>query len=134
MKMLIAYGTTLAVLLGLDFVWLKYAADAFFRARIGDVLTETPNYAAAALFYVFFSVGLVVYAVAPALNGGGLRHAALNGAFLGFLAYMAFDLTCLAILTGWRMDVAVIDMAWGTIVSCTAACAGYWITAVATAR
>lgn len=92
---------------------------------MGDILTDKPNFVAAALFYVFFSAGLVFFAVMPAIKSGGLATALLNGAFLGFLAYMSFDLTNLAILKLWSVKVSLIDISWGTLVSAIAAGAGF---------
>jgi uncharacterized membrane protein len=51
--------------------------------------------------------------------------ALFNGAFIGFLAYMAFDLTNLAILRLWSVKVSVIDISWGTFVSAISAIAGF---------
>jgi uncharacterized membrane protein len=124
-RILIAYGATLVVLLALDMVWLRFAGDIFFRPAVGPVLTDRPNLAAAALFYLFFSAGLVFFAVMPAAKQG-VATALVNGAFLGFLAYMTFDLTALAILKGWSVTVSLIDISWGTFVSGVAASAGFF--------
>jgi uncharacterized membrane protein len=125
MRYFIAYIAAFVVIVTLDLVWLCYASDAFFRPAVGEILTDKPNVAAAALFYVFFTAGLVYFAMAPAARSGGIATAALNGAFLGFLAYMAFDLTNMAILKLWPLKVALIDMSWGTFVSAVSAAAGF---------
>ena len=125
MRALVAYGATLIVLLVLDLIWLRYASDAIFRPAVGDILTDKPNFVAAGLFYVFFSAGLVFFAVLPAMKSASLLTALLNGAFLGFLAYMTFDLTRLAILKLWSVKVAIIDISWGTFASALAAMAGF---------
>ena len=124
-RALLAYGAGLIVLVLLDLVWLRYASDAFFRPAVGNILTDKPNFAAAGLFYVFFAAGLVYFAVLPGLRAASLLTAALNGAFLGFLAYMTFDLTSLAILKLWSVKVAIIDISWGTLASAVAAAAGF---------
>ena len=120
-RALLAYGTCLVVLVALDLVWLRYASDAIFRPAVGEMLTDKPNFFAAGLFYVFFAAGLVYFAVLPGLRGAGLAAVLLNGAFLGFLAYMTFDLTSLAILKSWSVKVSVIDIAWGSFASALAA-------------
>jgi uncharacterized membrane protein len=125
MRALIAYGATFVTLVALDLIWLRFASDVFFRPAVGALLTDQPNIAAAALFYVFFSGGLIFFAVMPATRNAGLITAILHGALLGFLAYMSFDLTNLAILKGWSVKVSLIDMSWGTFVSGVAAAAGF---------
>jgi uncharacterized membrane protein len=130
LRTLIAYGMSLIVLVVLDLVWLRFASDAFFRPAVGEILTDKPNFIAAGLFYIFFAAGLVFFAVLPAMKNGGLFAALLNGALLGFLAYMSFDLTNLAILKLWSVKVALIDISWGTFVSAMAAAAGFAIAAI----
>ncbi|HVZ28628.1 MAG TPA: DUF2177 family protein [Rhizomicrobium sp.] len=125
-RILAAYGATLVVLLALDLIWLRFAGDMFFRPNVGSVLTDKPNIAAAALFYLFFSGGLIFFAVMPAAKNDSAATALLHGALLGFLAYMTFDLTSLAILKGWSVKVSLIDISWGTFVSGVAAGAGFY--------
>ena len=125
MRALVAYGVALAVLIILDLVWLRYASDAVFRPEVGEMLTGKPNFVAAGLFYVFFAAGLVFFAVLPALRGAGIATALLHGAVLGFLCYMTFDLTSLAILKLWSVKVSVIDISWGTFASAIAAMLGF---------
>jgi uncharacterized membrane protein len=125
-----AYVGTGAVLLFLDILWLRFAGEAVFRPEVGPILAENPNLTAAGLFYLFFSVGLFYFAVVPALRDSSFLLALANGAALGFIAYMTFDLTTLAVVKGWSVKVAVIDIAWGTLVSAVSAGAGYGLGAV----
>jgi uncharacterized membrane protein len=124
-RALLAYGAALVVQVLLDLVWLRYAGNAFFRPAVGEILTDKPNLVAAGLFYVFFAAGLVFFAVLPGMRAASLFTAIVNGAFLGFLAYMTFDLTNLAILKLWSVKVSVIDISWGTFASAAAAAAGF---------
>jgi uncharacterized membrane protein len=124
-RSVLAYGASLAVLLVLDLVWLRYASDAFFRPAVGEILTDKPNFVAAGLFYVFFAAGLVYFAVLPGLRTASIATTLINGAFLGFVAYMTFDLTSLAILKLWSVKVSIIDISWGTFASAISAAAGF---------
>ncbi|MEY4880278.1 MAG: hypothetical protein RJB62_1747 [Pseudomonadota bacterium] len=124
-RYLLPYVATGSVLLCLDLIWLRLASEAIFRPEVGPLLSDNPNLSAAALFYLLYVGGLVYFAVWPALNAHSLALAVLNGAVLGFIAYMTFDLTSLAILKGWSVKVAILDIAWGTFVSAVAASAGY---------
>ena len=124
-RALLAYGASLVVLVLLDLVWLRYASDAFFRPEVGEILTDKPNFVAAGLFYVFFAAGLVFFAVLPGMRAASITTALFYGAFLGFLAYMTFDLTSLAILKIWSVKVSILDISWGTFASAVAAAAGF---------
>jgi uncharacterized membrane protein len=46
------------------------------------------------------------------------------GALFGFFAYATYDLTNLATLKGWSVGIALLDLAWGAIVTGVSALAG----------
>jgi len=124
-RILVAYVTTLVVFLGLDFVWLTLMTPRLYQPDIGPLMAAHPNMAAVILFYGLFMIGLVVFAIAPALERGGWRRAASLAALFGFLAYATYDLTNLATLRGFTVRLTVADMVWGAVVSAVAASAGF---------
>ena len=92
---------------------------------LGPLLLALPILPVAVLFYLLFMVGIVVFAVAPALDKRQWRRAAGFGALFGFLAYAAYDLTNLATLKHFTVRLAAADMAWGAVVSALSASAAY---------
>lgn len=124
---LIAYIATAIVFFGMDFVWLSVATSAVYKPRLGGLLLEQPNLAVAAGFYLLYVIGILAFAVLPALAEGSWVRAAWGGALLGLVAYGTYDMSNLATLVGWSAVVSVIDMAWGTVVTGVAATAGYFI-------
>lgn len=129
MPYVIAYVSTAVVFFGLDYLWLSRVAIGFYRRHIGDLLLATPNFAAAGLFYLVYVAGIVYFAVMPAVAGGGWLTALVGGAFLGLIAYGTYDMTNLATLKDWSLSVSLVDMAWGTVLTATAATAGYFAVA-----
>jgi uncharacterized membrane protein len=121
----IAYVSTALVFLGIDAVWLTFAAQVLYRPLIGDMLLERFNLVPALLFYVVYVAGILVFAISPAFNTGRWTTAALHGAFLGFCAYATYDLTNQATLRNWPVAVTVADLLWGTALTSFAATAGY---------
>ncbi|ACM35044.1 MULTISPECIES: DUF2177 family protein [Rhizobium/Agrobacterium group] len=124
----IAYCATAAVFFTLDFLWLSKIALGFYKSRIGDMMRDQPNFTAAGLFYLFYIVGIVYFAVGPALQSGSLLTALVSGALLGLIAYGTYDMTNLATLKSWSLTLSLVDMAWGTVLTATAAGIGYLIT------
>ena len=57
--------------------------------------------------------------------GVKLGPGTLYGAMLGFFGYMTYDLTNLATIKAWTTSLALIDIAWGTLLTAIAALAGY---------
>lgn len=121
MAWLIAYGVCALVMGGLDFLWLSNTSGPLYHRAVGAVMADNPNMAAAVAFYLIYIVGILVFAVRPALASGDWRTAAIFGALFGFFAYATYDLTNLATLKVWSLRISLIDMAWGTALTATTA-------------
>lgn len=127
LKLLVAYAATTVIFFALDFIWLSNALS-FYRERLGNLLLDNPQLGYAAGFYLLYVAGIVALAVNPALNGGNWLNALVAGAILGLVAYGTYDMTNLSTLRGWSLTVSLVDMAWGTALTATAATGGYLIT------
>ncbi len=127
-QLVIAYFATAIVFLAIDFVWLSQVATRFYFDRIGHLLMDKPNMAAAGAFYVVYVVGIVIFAVAPALKSESVGTAIVFGALFGFFTYATYDMTNYATMKNWPIVVVLVDVAWGAFLSAFAAGAGYTIT------
>ena len=123
-----AYAATFIVFCGLDFLWLGFVAKGYYQSQVGTLLLEKPNLPVAALFYILYIVGVLIFAVLPALEAGQWSRALFYGALFGFFAYATYDLTNLATLKGWSPGLALLDLAWGAVVTGISATAGYVVT------
>lgn len=119
-----AYGSTLIVMVVIDLVWLGVVARPIYQRGIGHLMAENANLSFAAVFYLMYAFGLVYLGIAPNASTVGVKAAFFAGAALGFFAYATYDLTNLAVLRGWPVWLAVIDMAWGTLISGLSTAAG----------
>ncbi len=122
---IVIYVTGLAGFLALDAVWLSTMVPRVYKPAMGDLVAPGVNLGAAALFYLIYGVGIVVFAVMPALGAGRWTTAFALGALLGLVAYGTYDLTNHATLRNWPMIVTVLDMAWGTLATALAATFAY---------
>jgi uncharacterized membrane protein len=87
-------------------------------------MLEQPLWAPAALFYLLYVVGCVVFVVMPARSWQG---AARLGALLGLVAYGTYDLSNWATLQGWSARLAGMDIAWGAVATCVACTCGFLV-------
>ena len=122
-----AYLTALAVFVLADMVWLGKMASRLYRPTLGDIALSGVNLAPAVAFYILYPVGLVVFAVLPALKGGSISMALFYGALFGFFTYATYDLTNQATLRNWTLQLTLIDVLWGAALAATAATSGYLI-------
>ncbi|WP_430442491.1 DUF2177 family protein [Shinella sp.] len=126
-RIVVSYIVTLVVFIAIDFVWLSTMAGRLYQTVMGDMLIADFRLAPAVAFYLLYIAGLNFLAVTPALEAGSARWAAVRGAVLGFAAYSTYDLTNQATLKNWSTMLTIADLAWGTILSATAAATGCWI-------
>ena len=122
-KCLIAYLATLLAFLALDGLWLGFLMASTYRALLGSLMLDQPLLVPAAVFYLLYAVGCVVFVVLPASTW---QRAARLGALLGLVAYGTYDLSNWATLHGWSAQLALMDIAWGTLATCIACIVGFW--------
>jgi uncharacterized membrane protein len=120
----VAWVATALVFLGLDAVWLRFSASLLYRPLLGVLLRDDFVLAPAALFYLIYTIGVVVFAISPVLPSGQWAEAGLRGLFLGLFGYSAYDLTNQATLRNWPVTITVADLVWGTLLTGVAAVAG----------
>lgn len=125
MRLPVAYLAALAALVVLDGLWLGLVAKDFYRNQLGALMRPDVRFGVAAAFYLLYLVGVVIFAVQPALQEGSAVRALVLGALFGFFCYATYDLTNLATLRDWPAKLSMVDMAWGTFLSAIAALAGY---------
>ena len=123
---LVAYISSLVLMLVLDLAWLGIVAKNLYKSALGPLLADAPRLPPAITFYLLYPAGVIFFAVAPALAGGSWTQALLRGALLGFFAYMTYDFTNLALIRGWPSSIVAIDIAWGVVLTAVIATAGYF--------
>lgn len=126
-RYLIAYAVTIVVFFAIDFIWLGTVAKTFYRNEIGPLLLDKFNIPVALFFYVMYVVGILIFAVVPALNSNSLRTALIYGALFGFFTYATYDFTNLATLKGYTTRVAIVDTIWGTCLVAAVSFVSTWI-------
>ena len=107
----------------LDAMWLGFLMNGFYRGRmatIGRMAADrfAPNWPGAIVVYVLLGAGIALF-VAP--RASGVTSAATCGALFGLVVYGVYDFTNYSMLHVWPLDLALVDTAWGLVVSGAAA-------------
>ena len=123
-----AYLATTVVFFAIDIVWLSVVARTFYFSQLGDLLAPQVNWGVALGFYLLYVVGIVIFAIRPAVESGDWRTAALFGALFGFFCYATYDLTNMATIRDWPVKMSLVDMIWGTVLTSASATGGFLIT------
>ena len=108
------YLVTVPIFFVIDLIWLGVVAKSFYQRHLGYLLRPQVNWPAAIVFYLVFIVGILIFAVLPALQARSAMHALGYGALFGFFTYATYNLTNLSTVRGWPLMITVVDLAWGT--------------------
>ena len=107
------YALTAPIFFVIDILWLGVVAKGFYRRKLAFILSSQVNWPAAIIFYLIYIVGILFFAVRPAMKSDSGSQAAFLGALFGFFTYATYDLTNLATIKNWPMAIVVVDILWG---------------------
>ena len=125
MPYIIAFIASGIVFLALDLAWLGGLARDFYRDQMSALIAPDFNIPAAAAFYVIYLLGMIYFAIAPALDENSVGMVVVRSAAFGFFCYATYDLTNLAVMRDYPPVLAVVDIAWGVFLTMTASLAGF---------
>lgn len=122
-----AYVAALLAFAAIDMTWLTTMGAALYRSTLGDILLSTVRIPPAIAFYLLYPLGIVIFAVAPALRSGSATTALIFGALFGLFTYATYDLTNFATLRNWTLKITVIDMIYGAVAVALVAVIAYFV-------
>lgn len=124
----ICYVVAFATFVAADMVWLGTMAPRFYKPTLGDIAISGVNLPPAIIFYVIYPIGVLVFAINPALKSESLTTAVVYGALFGFFTYATYDLTNHATLRNWTLPLTLVDVAWGTFLVAMTSAVTFWVT------
>ena len=119
----LAWLAAFVAMIVLDGIWLGLVAKGMYQREMGSLMADPVRVVPIVAFYLLFPIALVYLALFNPPSGWG--EAILRGAVLGLAAYGAYDLTNLAVVRNWPVQLSLIDWAWGAVICAAAAGAGY---------
>ncbi|TVQ55922.1 MAG: DUF2177 family protein [Rhodobacteraceae bacterium] len=125
--MLYAYLAALGAFIVVDAVFLTLVMRPIFESHIGGMLRASPDWLAAAVFYLAYTAGVLWFAIMPGVAAGSVMKAAGTGVLLGAMAYGAYELTNMATLNNWSWRMVAADTAWGAFLTGLVAFVGAFV-------
>jgi uncharacterized membrane protein len=122
----LALVTGLVFLAG-DFFMIPVVMRPLFQKHLGAGMVDSLRLMPAFLFYIIHIGGLVYFAGLPATRDGSAFTALVNGALIGLIAYSCYEMTSHTIMRDWHINLVLVDLTWGVIISALSA----WLGALA---
>ena len=120
------YLIALIVFVVIDGIWLLFISKDLYQKEIGHLLSSNPKLLAAVLFYLLFLGGLVYFVINPGIDKESIKTIIISGALFGLMTYATYDLTNLATLKEWPLKITIIDLIWGSSLSCIVSVVTYY--------
>ena len=120
-----AWAITTLFFLVVDAIWLGVITKSFYASQLGHLMRENVNFGIAALFYLFFSAAIVYLASYNGFKANSATIALIAGAVLGLAAYGTYDITNMATLKDWPIQMSLVDMVWGTVITAASSYVGF---------
>lgn len=108
-----SYIVSLLVLFPIDVVWLTLTKKIYdnWLSPFQRVL----NIPAATLVYLFIPFGLVYLVISRHIGESPNSKIVLDAFVYGVCSYSVYDLTNLATLKGWSIQMVITDIIWGGV-------------------
>ncbi len=117
------------IFLIIDVIWLSFAVKNFYKPNLAGIpMNDKPNLLAGITFYFLYTLGLTLIILRPALHDGSIVLALWTGIVFGVVAYGTYNLTNMAFIKNWSINVVIVDMIWGGILTGIVSAATVYIT------
>lgn len=117
MEYIIQYLVATGIFVAIDSLWLTVIAGKLYKKELGSMLRKKPDMFAAVIFYMIYILGIIVFALSPALREDSFLMALGLGGLLGLVMYATYDLTNQSTLKNWPRKITMIDLAWGIVLT-----------------
>lgn len=115
MEFVKTYLVSLLVLFPIDLVWLTLTKKIYDNWLLP--FERTLNIPAAILVYLFIPFGLSYLVISKNFGAGPNVKILLDAFVYGVCAYSVYDLTNLATLKNWSIQMVIVDIIWGGVLS-----------------
>ncbi len=125
MKIIYTFLISLPIIFAFDMLWLGLFAKDYYNRLMSPLLTIKFYWPAVILFYLVYLVGVFFFAIYPGILDKDLAKTLMYAAMFGFFCYATYDLTNLATIKDWPLQLVIVDILWGMALSTFTAFVGY---------
>lgn len=127
MKIFYTYLSSLPFIFAFDMLWLGVFAKDYYARLMSPVVEIKFYWPAVIAFYLLYIIGIFVFAVYPGVLEKNIFKTVIYAALFGFFCYMTYDLTNLATVKNWPLQLVLVDVVWGVVLSMVTSYIAYTI-------
>lgn len=127
-----AYLVLLPIFAVIDLTYLGYLMRWFYDRELGDLACRhggamAPRWPSAIVVYLLIPAGIVLFARPHLSAADSVFRALLWGGVYGLVVYGVYDFTNRATLERYSLQLAIADVAWGTVLCGVTTALGHWL-------
>jgi uncharacterized membrane protein len=112
-KQILIVSTTILIL---DYIWLKFIFGKLWSDMIYKIQLKPMNINIkyAGTIYILLILAIVIFVLPKIRDEYILKDSIIYGGLLGLIIYGVFDLTNKLVFDNYSLNLAIIDIFWGT--------------------
>lgn len=121
------YFISLVVFSGLDLLWIWAISKRLYRTNMEGLLRAKFSIIPAVIFYLLYTLGLMIFVIVPAFNNTSLGQAMGMGVLFGMFTFSTYSLVNLAIVREWSLLTGLVDIIEGMLITGIACTVAFYI-------
>ena len=126
MQIIVTYIAMFLVFVIVEALMLTFFMAPFFSRYIGHLMRPQINLYVTLLYYVLYVAGVFYFCYFSGFKLGSLQQTLISGFLLGLLCYGVYDITNFLVLKDWKIQMTLVDMFWGGIVTSLISGVGFY--------
>ncbi len=126
MQLAATYLVMFLVFVIVEALMLTFFMAPFFSKHIGHLMRPQINLYVTLLYYLLYVAGVFYFCYFSGFKLGSLQQTLISGFLLGLLCYGVYDITNFLVLKDWKIQMTLIDMFWGGIVTSLISGVGFY--------
>ena len=131
-QLFLIYFATLAVFSGVDLLWVWAISKRLYRTYAEGLLKAKFNAIPAVVFYLLYTVGLMVFVIVPAFHNTSLGQAMGLGVLFGLFTFGTYALVNFSVIRDWSLLVVLVDLIEGMLITGIACTVAYYLSQIVT--
>ena len=126
MQIITTFTAMFLVFVLVEALMLTFFMGPFFSKHIGHLMRPQVNLFITLVYYIMYVAGVFYFCYFSGFKSGSIQQTLMSGFFLGLLCYGVYDITNYLVLKDWKVQMTLVDMFWGGVVTSLISGVGFY--------